>query len=67
MKKYLTYLILGIGFYICTCLSLLALNIIGIGSFVNITGEAFPIALYAGVMFIILLKLSKIKSLSNNK
>ena len=53
MKKYLAYAVLGIGFFICTCLVLLILNLIGIGNFENIIGDAFPIALIAGAMLIL--------------
>ncbi len=61
MKKYLAYAILGIGFFMCTCLTLLILNLIGIGNFENIIGDAFPVALLAGAMLILLPKLFKNK------
>ncbi len=53
MKKYLAYILLGIGFFICTCLSLLILNLIGIGHFENIIGDAFPIAVAGGAMLLL--------------
>ena len=38
-KKYCTYFILTIGFYICSCLTLWILNLIGIGKFNNILDD----------------------------
>ncbi|MFI3255793.1 MAG: hypothetical protein R3Y63_15930 [Eubacteriales bacterium] len=67
MKKYLAYIVLGIGMYLCTCLTLLILNLIGIGNFVNIIGDAFRVFLLAGVIWLLPNLFSKMKSNKYNE
>lgn len=63
MKKHLAYLVLGIGFYLCTCLTLVVLNLIGIGHFENVMGDAFSVSLLAGDILLLQKLFHKIKQI----
>ena len=61
LKRTGAYIFISIGFYICTCLTLLILNFIHIGSFDNILIDGFKVAFIAGILLIIVQFLKKRK------
>jgi hypothetical protein len=61
LKRTGAYIFLMVGFYICTCLTLLLLNFIQIGSFDNIFIDGFKVAFIAGTILFIMNFLKKRK------
>ena len=61
-KRYGAYLLIAVGFYLCSCLVLSVLNLIGIGNFDNILGDGFLVALAAGVMLLVVTIVKRLRS-----
>lgn len=61
LKRAGAYIFLLVGFYICSCLTLLLLNFIQIGSFDNILIDGLKVAFIAGIMLFIMNFLKKRK------
>lgn len=60
-KKYGAYALVVVGFYLCACLVLVVLNLIGIGSFDSILGDGFWVAVLAGIILLLFSLLKKYK------
>ena len=60
-KKYCAYFILTIGFYICSCLALWILNLIGIGKFNNILDDGFYVVFVTVLILIGTVTFKKLK------
>ena len=60
-KKYCAYFIITIGFYICSCLALWILNLIGIGKFNNILDDGFYVVFVTGLILIGTVTFKKLK------
>ena len=67
VRKYGGYVILLIGFYICSCITLYLINLIGLGSFNNILKDGFYVALIAGGILFVSFCIKKFGSQLFNK